>query len=261
MLKSTTKNFINHLSSYLFLAFILTFTACNDKIGDPLPVSVSNPNGTKILPIGASRVEGARPTYESYRYEFWKLLVDGKKSVDFIGSITDEATYPTYQNVRFDNDHEGRGGFTSGQILSAVSDKIEGIITEHGTPDIVLLSSPGGNDGLQNLSYDDAVRNVNELIDLLQAKNPNITIIIEQMAPPKTNASTSLKNYLTRMNSEVANIAAAQTTSTSKVMTVDMNTGFTDVLLADEVHYNEAGAKFIAERYYNAIKDLVKQGQ
>ena len=31
----------------------------------------------KILPLGASRVEGARPDFESYRYELWKLLEEG----------------------------------------------------------------------------------------------------------------------------------------------------------------------------------------
>ena len=30
----------------------------------------------KILPLGASRVEGARPDYESFRYELWKDLVE-----------------------------------------------------------------------------------------------------------------------------------------------------------------------------------------
>ena len=259
ILKSTKNNLKKILPLYFLLGIVLTFTSCNEKVGEPIRPSISNPNATKILPLGASRVEGARPSYESHRYELWKLLVDGKKSADFIGIITDEASYPVYQNLSFDNNHEGRGGFTSGQILSALSFGLDEVIAAQGTPEIVLLSSPGGNDGLQNLSYDDAVRNINEIIDLLQAKNPNITIIIEQMAPPSTNSTNVLKNYLAQMNAEVVKIATAQTTSTSKVITVDMNTGFTDALLADQVHYNEAGAKFIAERYYAVIKDLVKQ--
>jgi len=261
ILKSTKKNLRNKLPLYFLLGLTLIFTACNDKIGEPTPTSIPNPDATKILPLGASRVEGDRPAYESYRYELWKLLVNAKKNADFIGTFTDEAAYPVYQSLSFDNNHEGRGGFTSGQILSAISHRIDEIIVEQGTPDIVLFSSPGGNDGLQNLPYDDAIRNVNEIIDLLQAKNPNVTIIIEQMAPPSTSSNDVLKNYLAQMNAEVVKIAATQTTSTSRVITVDMNTGFTDVLLADEIHYNEAGAKFIAERYYAAIKDFVKQAQ
>lgn len=244
----------------LFLVFVLS--ACDNNEGnEPTPTAITNPNGTKILPLGASRVAGARPSYESYRYELWKKLVDGGKSFDFIGSIRDEASYPTYKNQNFDNDHEGRGGATAGQVLEGLTETIDEIVSQSGVPEIVLLSSPGGNDGLQNLSFDEAVKNVNAIIDLLQAKNPNITVIIEQMAPPNSSADAVLKTYLKRMNTEVVNIANAQTTSTSKVITVDMNTGFTDAMLADPVHYNEAGAKFIAERYYAAIKDLVKQNQ
>ena len=51
---------------------VLMFCACNkDEEGGPKPISTSI---NKILPLGASRVEGARPNYESYRYELWKDL-------------------------------------------------------------------------------------------------------------------------------------------------------------------------------------------
>jgi lysophospholipase L1-like esterase len=32
-----------------------------------------------------------------------------------------------------------------------------------------------------------------------------------------------------------------------------MATGFTDGMLADDIHYNQAGAAFIAERYYDKL--------
>ncbi|MEO0725477.1 MAG: hypothetical protein AAFZ63_13110 [Bacteroidota bacterium] len=35
--------------------------------------------------------------------------------------------------------------------------------------------------------------------------------------------------------------------------------GFTDDFLADEVHYNEAGAAFIAERYYEVLEDILQR--
>jgi hypothetical protein len=51
---------------------LLIFKACstnNETIPQP-----PNTNINKILPLGASRVEGAKPLYESYRYELWKDL-------------------------------------------------------------------------------------------------------------------------------------------------------------------------------------------
>jgi lysophospholipase L1-like esterase len=38
-----------------------------------------------------------------------------------------------------------------------------------------------------------------------------------------------------------------------------MFTGFTDDFLADDVHYNQAGAEFIANRYYDKLIQLMEQ--
>jgi lysophospholipase L1-like esterase len=157
--------------------------------------------------------------------------------------------------MNFDKDHEGRGGWTSGQILDGLNDWLN----QTGAADIVLLSSPGGNDGLQGLPYSQAVSNINSIIDILQDNNPNVTIILEQMAPGRTDImSTELTGFFTQMQQEVLNIVANKTTTTSPVIAVDMFTGFNDGLLADAVHYNEAGAEFIANRYYNVIANLLE---
>lgn len=217
--------------------------------------NINNSAQYKILPLGASRVEGARPNFESYRYELWKLLINGGHSFDLLGSATDDASYPNYANQTFDRDHSGYGGFTSGQILS----NLNAWLNQSGTPDIVLLSSPGGNDALLNLPYVDAVANINAIIDILQERNPNVTIIIEQIAPGMTSIMTStLTNYMQQMQQEVITIASNQTTATSRVLTVDMFTGFNDSLLADDVHYNQAGAEFIATRYYTTLQPLLQ---
>ena len=42
------------------------------------------------------------------------------------------------------------------------------------------------------------------------------------------------------------------------VIVVDMYTGFTDSMLADDVHYNEIGAEFIASRYYSTLINLLE---
>ena len=51
---------------------LLLFNACkkdDETISEPENSSIN-----KIMPLGASRVEGARPEYESFRYELWKQL-------------------------------------------------------------------------------------------------------------------------------------------------------------------------------------------
>ena len=158
------------------LAFL--FVGCRNEDDSFNPEDYAPSTSTnKILPLGASRVEGARPDYESFRYELWKLLVDSNKEFDYIGTNRDDADYPNYMNQDFDIDHEGYGGFTSEQILEELETTLQ-----YDIPDIVLLSSPGGNDALNGMSYDNAVDNVNAIIDALQAANPNVTIVIEQLA-------------------------------------------------------------------------------
>jgi lysophospholipase L1-like esterase len=224
----------------LGISFMM-FNAC-DKNDDENPKPQSN-SINKILPLGASRVEGARPDYESFRYELWKDLIDGGWTFDFIGTQSDNASYPSYSGNDFDVDHEGRGGWTSGQILDGLSTWLN----ETGSPDFVLFSSPGGNDALEGLPYEEAVENINNIIDIIQANNPNVTILIEQMAPGRSDIMTSeLSSFFDQMQQEVLSIATNQGTSKSQVIAVDMFTGFNDSFLADDVHYNGTGAEFIA---------------
>ncbi|MEM6722433.1 MAG: GDSL-type esterase/lipase family protein [Bacteroidota bacterium] len=243
---------LNRIAPF-FLVLVLFFSACKEEeIITPSPPSIVK---NTIMPLGASRVEGA-DSFESYRYELWKQLVSNNWEVDYVGTNADPRSYADVQNQRFDADHEGRGGWTSGQILQG----IEGWLAQTGAPDIVLFSSPGGNDALLNLSYDQAIQNINAIIDAIQAVNPNVTIIVEQLAPARSELMTGdLATYFEQMQSDIVSIATNQTTSTSSVITVDMATGFTDDLLADDVHYNQAGAEFIAARYYEALQTVLVQ--
>ena len=210
----------------------------------------------RIMPLGASRVEGARPGYESYRYELWKSLKENDWTFDFIGTQTDDANYPRFEDMSFDTDHEGRGGWTSGEISTGLSAWLA--IT--GSPDIVLLSSPGGNDALQNLPFDQAVANIKKIIDVLQSNNPDVTIVLEQLAPGKSDFMTEdLQTFFNEMQKEVLNIAEQKTTSNSEIILVDMYSGFDDDMLADNVHYNEEGAEFIANRYYDVLEGILEK--
>lgn len=237
---------------FVFGLSLLTITACN-KEEEPGPKPVSS-SINKILPLGASRVEGASPGFESYRYELWKDLKENNWMFDFIGTQSDNASYSAFNGAEFDIDHEGRGGWTSEQILEGLDDWL----SQTGPADIVLLSSPGGNDALQGLSYTQAVSNINNIIDILQADNPNVTIVIEQMAPGRSDImTTELTEFFEQMQQEVVTIASNQTTAGSQVITVDMFTEFNDTYLADDVHYNVAGAEFIATRYYNKLENIL----
>ena len=79
---------------FLLIPFLL-WAGCDSADSDPDPVSVEGE--VAILPIGDSRVQGARPEFESYRYELWKNLVAESYSIDFVGPEIDRADYPAFQ--------------------------------------------------------------------------------------------------------------------------------------------------------------------
>ena len=70
--------------------------------------------------------------------------------------------------------------------------------------------------------------------------------------------TSELTFFWESMQKEILKIGVNKSTLTSQVIPVDMYTGFNDNLLADDVHYNEEGAKFIADRYFNLLKNLLE---
>lgn len=244
---------------YFLLAFTLGFTqACKKDVEaeNAGPSANQSASQNKIMPLGASRVDGAAPLYESFRYELWKLLKDGGYDFDFVGTRADTYSYSQHNGQTFDPDHEGRGGITAAEIRS----QLPGWLDEGGAPDIVLFSSPGGNDLLGMANYQDVMVDVNAIVDILQSYNPNITILIEKMAPG--DAATMTPQFTATYNAvlqAVDNLAQQQTTATSSVLVVDMSTGFNaSQHLADDVHYNQAGAEFIANQYYQVLQGVLQ---
>lgn len=107
---------------------------------------------------------------------------------------------------------------------------------------------------MRNNSYNGAVKNIKGIIDILQNHNPEVTIFIEQIAP--RNSSTFSEeglNLFTGFKNAINTISRERATEDSKVVAADMAEGWGDILLIDEVHYNQYGAKVIANRYFDAI--------
>ncbi|MCH2228955.1 MAG: GDSL-type esterase/lipase family protein [Crocinitomicaceae bacterium] len=215
------------------------------------------PANAKIMCLGDSRVEGD-PTFESYRYEFWKDLVDCNWTFDLIGEEFDPLAYPAYQGITFDPDHQGSGGSTTSDILT----DLPFVLSSIGSIDIVLLGI-GGNDLLNNGSsyVSTAIANINSIIDLLQIHNPNIIILVEQIAPGMTSIMTPDATLaVSNFNSEIQTLSTIQNSGGSTVIAVDMNTGWQDSYLVDDTHYNSIGAEIVATRYSNALKTLFNCG-
>ena len=207
-----------------------------------------------ILPLGDSRVEGARPFHESYRYELWKNMVTEGFDIDLVGPEMDPASYPEFMSRRFDNDHAGIGGDQTTDVLDRLN---EVLANTPEPPDIVLLGI-GGNDLLDGASSGEVTNNIHTIIDRLQTNNPQVIIFLEQIAPGQSQfMSTQLVSIFNQFNASIPGIASQQSDTSSQVIAVDMSSNWTDDYMADNVHYNEAGAKEVADRYFAAIQNVL----
>jgi len=240
----------NNLLPTLALFFLLLACTKEENV-----TTESNPNALTILPLGDSRVEGARPAFESYRYELWKNLKANSWTVDLIGPLEDDAKYPEFMDTPFDNDHAGVGGFTTTDVL----DNLDDVLADVAAPDVVLLGI-GGNDLLARESVSDVIANIHQIIDILQADNDSVTVFIEQIAPGRSDFMTAeFSSKFAEFNAQVETIKAEQTTAISQIVIVNMAESWQDSYMADEVHYNEAGAKVVADRYYAAMEQYLEQ--
>ena len=190
--------------------------------------------------------------YESYRYELWKECVQNNFQIDFIGQQYDDGTYPNFMGVSFDRDHEGIGGIESEGVLN----NIEEVLLQTNDLDAVLLCV-GGNDLLGGDDPQTVIDNIVLIIDEIQNRFPNIIIFLEQIAPGNNETMTNdLSLKLSEFNDLIHQTATLYSNQNTSVIAVDMNTNFTENLLADEVHYNQYGAVFVAEQYYTSISTV-----
>ena len=190
--------------------------------------------------------------YESYRYELWKKCVQNNFQIDFIGQQFDDGTYPNFMGVSFDRDHEGIGGIESEGVLN----NIEEVLLQTNDLDAVLLCV-GGNDLLGGDDPQTVIDNIALIIDEIKNRFPNIIIFLEQIAPGNNETMTNdLSLKLSEFNDLIYQTATAYSNQNTSVIVVDMNTNFTVNLLADDVHYNQDGAVFIAEQYFSSISTV-----
>ena len=190
--------------------------------------------------------------YESYRYELWKKCIQNNYQIDFVGQQYDDGTYPNFMGQSFDRDHEGIGGIETEGVLN----NIEEVLMQTNNLDAVLLCI-GGNDLLGGDDPQTVIDNIGLIIDEIQNRFPNIIIFLEQIAPGNNEIMTNeFQQKLTELNSLIYNAAITYSNQNSSVISVDMSTNFTENLLADDVHYNQDGAVFIAERYYSSISTV-----
>ncbi|XQQ05832.1 MAG: GDSL-type esterase/lipase family protein [Leptolyngbya sp. IPPAS B-1204] len=212
--------------------YVLRLTA-NDgafQTADEMTVTVAPSRPTaRIMPIGDSITQADR-NRSSYRRPLWQLLQAGEYDVNFVGSLQQnfDGANPTPD---FDLDHEGHWGWRADEILA----NLNGWASIH-QPDVALIHL-GTNDILQGNSNASTIIELEQIIGVLRANNPNVAILLAQVIPYQWSDTG-----LTDLNQRIAALAARQNTIESPIILVNHAAGFdaaTDTY--DGVHPNATG--------------------
>jgi hypothetical protein len=243
---------MNTQRAWLLLFLLpLLITACDENGPSDCTVPEISDQTIFVLPVGDSRVEGddAPNGFESYRYYLWWQLQENNWDVDFVGSRRSGKEYPPLQDTCFDRDHEGLGGEVTAGALATLEQN-----TYDPAPDVVLVGI-GGNDLLDlELSPQAVLSNIEQIVDELQSTYPGVIIFLEQIAPVRSDITTNqISQAITEFQKGIGALASQLDTPENPVIAIDMYSNWTDSYMADEVHYNEAGAREVGGRYFAAI--------
>jgi hypothetical protein len=216
------------------------------------PSTTAIPGALTIMPIGDS-ITSSQRNWSTYRCYLDALLTEAGVLFDFVGSLSAPAFGEPYGCPNaFDEDHEGWWGLRVDQVIGRVTPSVENL-----QPDVALIHL-GTNDIDQGQGPESTAAELESLITGLQAVSPDITILVAQIIPcdpgPVAAAGTDCSEDLPALNNLIAGFADLSTDE-SRVVVVDMYTGFTLDDLQDGRHPNDTGNQIMARRWMAALQD------
>lgn len=204
----------------------------------------------KIVPMGDSITVGIGmgATGGGYRVELAKMAAaDGKKIVfDGVGEMTSGCPYqsdpPQNPPAGFVNKHSACSGWLINQIAGMTTTSLAL------KPDIILLMA-GTNDVVRMPSG--AAGRLGMLLDGIFAADSDVLVVVAQLTPLQNN------NGPDAINEAIPDLVETRAAAGKHIMMVDMNSDYPPNSLPDTIHPNQAGYVFMAEVWYEAIKDLL----
>jgi acyl-CoA thioesterase I len=264
-----------YLKPIFFLPFVLISAGCTDDDSQQEIEPQLEPKTLQIMTLGNSITQGGE-THPSYRYELWKMLVDADLDFEFVGSmdtnwyrnapdtehgadVASPVMGQEYKGKTFTNKHEGHWGWMTQEILTGkenptsykrdkgkLSDWLKGY-----TPDVVLMHL-GTNDIIYSKGIDKTLERIELIVNQLRADNDEVVILMAKITPiPATYANVDSTQ---RFVSLIPQLASKLSNPKSPVIVVDINSGYNPgTHTYDALHPNQAGEKFIAKRWFDAI--------
>ncbi len=237
----------------IFGAFVLTaLAAVLSSAGWLLgfsvePAAAGGPDAPRIMAIGDSVTMGATDRV-GWRYPFQTQMRNNNCTYDMVGPdsyLTNEVR-PDTVRAGFDHDHEAEGRRDSTNIGGQLRQSAPRF-----KPDVAMLYM-SVQDITADIAPDRAADGLSGIVARLREGNPNVTVFVARIAPPRPSLVTRTNQH----NTALANRASQLSNATSRVIAVDMATGWTFGVHAtsdDYVHPAAAGDQLIGNRFFTAF--------
>ncbi len=210
----------------------------------------------KILPFGDSITNGKKSSDSGgYRSAMYKLILAANQKATFTGSRMDGPTQVSGQP--FPRNNDGWPGWTIDPRPNAQPGGYSGISTLvpkpalDGNPNIILLMI-GTNDLFGGDTANMATR-LESLLDKIAQNAPNSLIVLSTLTPLSNSAANTAA---TAYNAKIPGIVQTHAAKGQHIIGVDMNKLPTSQL-ADGTHPNDQGYAYLADIWYQAIKDFL----
>jgi lysophospholipase L1-like esterase len=254
--------------------------ASNDPEAPSTAVEVTVLSSTvdlgKILCIGDSITEanGDRPMDDgswSWRYPFWKDMVDYAVGNEFVGTRTSNhnsaSVYPDYKGESFLNRHEAQWGIWASNRAAAAPTYLGTLKSQDNTPDTAIVFC-GSNDvdSLEDGTAQTIADRIKVIVDNLQGDvgvsgNANIRILLVSTLPRGRHSTfgdqlDELNAVYAEINTLMEAMTETETTETSQVIYVDAYSSFFDryeELFWDKVHPNGVGEKVLGDLIFEVL--------
>jgi lysophospholipase L1-like esterase len=156
-----------------------------------------------------------------------------------------------------DGNNEGHGGFLATGIAN--QDQLPPWLAAT-NPDIVLMHL-GTNDLFNAANTTEMVLAAyTKMVGQMRANNPNMTILVAQIIPmyTATTGCTDCYQRVINLNAAIPGWAAGLSTSQSRIIVVDLWTGFdTTTDTSEGVHPNNAGFQKMADKWFPALSAVL----
>lgn len=191
-----------------------------------------------------------------YRVHLFELAVADSKNITFVGrSTAQDGGGPSgpmqVAGKSFPRANEGHSGW---RILTGnnINDRVPSPALDD-EPHIILLHI--GTNDVRSDSAELMATNLGKLVDNVITNAPDALLVVAQIVPFP--GQGKIDDY----NARIPALVEERATAGKHILLADLNTGYDDDHFADVVHPDKAGYDFMAEKWYEVIKDYLPDEQ